>query len=529
MKLRQGRSVVRYHIELPHSIFTDDQEKMMDVTLGLGGASRHACAALCAGQQLVAACEQERITRVRAAGVNASGLPDEVVDFLLERRGLKRSQITRVAVGEGAELTPSPEKLIRFEHHRGHAATSYLTSPFESATIVVCDHQAPEISVWLARGPCLSRVEWPWRGPGFAWLYSTCAEVLGFKAARRLHLEALARLQPDVLDERLSGLFRYAGDSLELSPNWQARIADLHETASRAVDRQDDAAALGAAVQNAIGELLCNFLADVQRKTSATNLCLAGSLFYNTALCTLAKTSGLFEHVFVPVNPGNAGLAVGNALHAVEAAPRLASAFLGPSFDSEEVKSTLDNCKLTYDWAGELGAITRAVDALQRGSLVGWFTGSMEWGPRALGARSIVASPFSPYVLENLNRFLKRRQPWRGYALSALEQDMSQLFDGPAAAPFMECDYQPKDRERFRHVLPHPRAAIRAQTVGVAAPRQFRDLLHAFGQATGSSVLVNTSFNGFSEPIVCSPRDAIRVFYGTGLDMLVLDSFVVVK
>jgi carbamoyltransferase len=502
---------------------------MMDVTLGLGGASRHACAALCTGQQLVAACEQERITRVRAAGVNASGLPDEVVDLLLERRGLQRSHIDRTATGEGVEVACAPGSLIRFDHHLGHAAASYLTSPFENATIVVCDHQAPETSVWVAEGSRLSRVDWPWRGPGFAALYSKCADVLGFRAARRLHLEALARLRPDGIDDRLSAMFRYAGDSLDLSPNWEAVVADLYATSFLAADRQDAGAALAAAVQNAIGELLRDFLADVRRKTSASNLCLAGSLFYNTAYCTLAKTAGLYERVFVPVNPGNAGLAVGNALHATDAAPRLASPFLGPSFDSEEIKSTLDNCKLTYDWVGEHGAITRAVDALRRGSLVGWFTGAMEWGPRALGARSILASPFSPYVLENLNRFLKRRQPWRGYALSVLDGDLSGLFDGPSAAPFMECDYQPKDRERFRHVLPHPLAAIRAQTVGDAAPRQFRDLLQAFGQATGSPVLVNTSFNGFSEPIVCSPRDAIRVFYGTGLDLLVLDSFVISK
>ena len=201
---------------------------MMDVTLGLGGASRHACAALCAGQELVAACEQERITRVRAAGVNASGLPDEVVDFLLERRGLRRSQVNRVAAGQGVEIASPSADLIRFEHHLGHAAASYLTSPFESATIVVCDHQVPETSVWLAEGARISRVEWPWRGPGFASLYSACADVLGFKAARRLHLEALARLQPDVRAEPLSGMFRYAGDSLEMLPDWQARVAELH-------------------------------------------------------------------------------------------------------------------------------------------------------------------------------------------------------------------------------------------------------------------------------------------------------------
>jgi len=153
----------------------------------------------------------------------------------------------------------------------------------------------------------------------------------------------------------------------------------------------------------------------------------------------------------------------------------------------------------------------------------------MEWGPRALGARSILANPFSPYVLENLNRFLKQREPWRGYALSGLDASVREHFDGPPASPYMECDFTPRDRSRFRHVLPGPRADVRVHTVGDAEPPRFRRLLQAFGEATGVPILVNTSFNGFSEPIVCSPRDAVRVFYGSGVDTLVLGEFVVTK
>jgi carbamoyltransferase len=153
----------------------------------------------------------------------------------------------------------------------------------------------------------------------------------------------------------------------------------------------------------------------------------------------------------------------------------------------------------------------------------------MEWGPRALGARCILANPFAPYVLENLNHFLKRRAPWRGYAISGLEHAVGEHFDGPARAPFMESDYRPRDAKRFANVLPSPNAAIRVQTVGREAQPRFRRLLDAFGAATGLPFLVNTSFNGFHEPIVCSPRDAVRVFYGSGLDLLVLDQFVLRK
>ena len=166
---------------------------------------------------------------------------------------------------------------------------------------------------------------------------------------------------------------------------------------------------------------------------------------------------------------------------------------------------------------------------LQQGRLVGWFEDRMEWGPRALGARSILANPFSPYVLENLNRFLKRRESWRGYALSTLADAARALFSGPDEAPFMECDYRPLDVERFRSVMPSDAAHVRLHVVAENGPRRFRSVLETFGAATGVPCLVNTSFNGFHEPIVCTPRDAVRVFFGSGLDVLILDRFVLTK
>jgi carbamoyltransferase len=241
------------------------------------------------------------------------------------------------------------------------------------------------------------------------------------------------------------------------------------------------------------------------------------------------RLCGLFDEVYIPVEPGNAGLSLGAALHISGGRPLPVAPFLGPSYGSDDIKATLDNCKLTYRWASEPDAVAMVVDALAKGRLVAWFEGPMEYGSRALGARSILANPFSPYVLDNLNRFLKRREPWRGYALSGLAPAVRENFVGPAAAPFMECDYVPRDRSRFRHVLPTQSAAVRVHTVGSEGRPRFQALLRAFGDATGCPVLVNTSFNGFHEPIVCSPRDAIRVFYGTGIDMLVLDQFILTK
>ena len=190
------------------------------------------------------------------------------------------------------------------------------------------------------------------------------------------------------------------------------------------------------------------------RVPDCRHLCVGGGLFFNSALNTRVKLESGFQEVYVPINPGDAGLAVGCAMYAAGSIRCPVSPFAGPNYSSEEVKATLDNCKLTYDWASEADTIGAAIHALQKGRTVAWFEGGMEWGARALGARSLLASPFSPYVLDNLNRFLKQREGWRGYALTGLADAVRDQFHGPAASPYMECDYLPRDVDRFSRILP---------------------------------------------------------------------------
>lgn len=492
---------------------------------GLGGASRNACVALCAPSKILGVCEQERITRHRAAGFNGTGLPDEALDELLRRANLGRSDITGFAAAECGPAADA-QKLLRLDHHLAHACSSFLTSPFESASIVICDHESPQVSVWMGSGTALSKIDWPWQGPGFAEVYSSCASALGFgRDGHEQRMEASARLNPGRHHDRATGLFGLEDDRLEFASDWTAQVEGWVAGMS-----QDRASAVATALQSRIGDLLIEFLAKVKRRCPpTTRLCVGGSLFYNSFFNARVKEAGVFEQVFVPINPGNAGLSVGSALHANGQVRTPVTPFLGPSYSAEEIKATLDNCKLNYAWASQSETVAIAVEALQKGHLVAWFDGAMEWGPRALGARSILANPFSPYVLENLNRFLKNRPTWRGYALSGLEPAVREHFEGSHASPYMECDYVPKDRGRFQHILPGPNAALRVHTVGAEAPRRLRALLASFGAVSGMPIVVNTSFNGFREPIVCSPRDAIRVFFGTGIDILILDQFVVRK
>ncbi len=494
--------------------------------LGLGGVMRHACAAIADGRQVLGVCEQERVTRVRGAGFNPTGLPEEAIDAIVGFAGASREDVTRYAIAEPAHVD-GPWSGTTLEHHHGHACAAYLTSPYDEATIVICDHGNPGISVWRGRDATIERVEWPWDGANLADLYTESATLFGFPPpGGDQRFESLARMMAASPDETLPALFTTDGHRVRKQDTWRARVVDL----ARAAPDIRRKARLAAALQAQIADMLVTVLQRVRQAAPSPNLCLGGGLFHHSSINTVARRCSAFERVFIPVNPGNAGLAVGAAMHVAKLEPAPVSAFLGPSYDAEtDIKATLDNCKLRYDLLGDGAAIATAIHHLQQGRLVGWFEGRMEWGPRALGARAILANPFSPYVLENLNRFLKRREAWRGYALSATAAAALAHFTGPTEAPFMECDYHPKDAARFRHVMPAEASHLRVQTVTGDCPPRFRALLDAFGDATGIPCLLNTSFNGFHEPIVCTPRDAVRVFFGSGLDVLMLDRFVLTK
>jgi carbamoyltransferase len=293
------------------------------------------------------------------------------------------------------------------------------------------------------------------------------------------------------------------------------------------------AARIADGVQRQLGDLLLQLLQDVKARVGGGNLCLGGGLFFNSYFNSVLAQSGVFERTFVPANPGNTGAAIGAALivagrdHRAGRA-RSVSAFLGPEYQIDEIKTTLDNCKLSYDYHHNGQVIERTAAALAKGQLVGWFQGRMEWGSRALGNRSILASPVAPYVLDNLNLFLKRREPHRPYSVSVCEEDAARFFRGPATSRFMEYEYEVIQPDILRHLLPLDATRLRVQTVPESAGL-FHQLLKASAALTGVPMLVNTSFNGFNEPIVCTPRDAVRVFYGTGLDLVVLGSFMLRK
>jgi len=479
---------------------------------------------VCDGGRVVGMCEQERVSRTRRESLPAGRLPAQTVATILRNEPYTSPDIATCAVAEHAITLPPGLPLEYVDHHRGHAATAFYTSPFAEATILVCDGSGdPELTVWLGDERGIRRADFDWRGPGFATIYSRVSEAMGFGRDGEAKVEALARIGAVDVDSSIPAV-RYHGESLDVPSDFQTAIDDAAQS--------DGRAALAAHVQRQLGGVLLDVVASIQRQVGGSNLCLGGGLFYNSFFNTSLAQSNSFANTFVPPNPGNAGVAIGAALVATPGAVRrdasVTSPFLGPGFTPEEVKATLDNCKLSYDYLSNGRLIDQTIGALSKGKLIGWFHDRMEWGVRALGNRSILASPVSPYVLENLNRFLKHREPHRTYSVAVCAEDRSKYFCGPARSPLMEYEYEVLDRALFRHLLPEHATRLRVQTVDASAG-PFYDLLRAFGDLTGVPVLVNTSFNGFNEPIVCDPRDAVRVFYGTGLDMAVLGNLVIKK
>jgi carbamoyltransferase len=272
-------------------------------------------------------------------------------------------------------------------------------------------------------------------------------------------------------------------------------------------------------------------------RTRMENLCLAGGVALNCVMNARLRDESPFRDVWVQPAAGDAGTALGAALW-VDAREReqallpstrhpMEHAFLGPSFNDSEIEEFLQWCKLPYRRTDRISEDT--ADLLMQGKIIGWFQGRMEFGPRALGARSILASPTDPLMQNRLND-IKDREDFRPVAPVVLEEEASNWFRGARRSPFMLFvnDVLPDQAHRIPAVR-HVDGTARIQTIHRTQHPEYYDLVRAFFQRTGVPILVNTSFNTRGEPIVCSPRDAVECFWTSPLDALVIGSFILEK
>jgi carbamoyltransferase len=473
-----------------------------------------------------AACEENRITRGRQ--VATAGGPELAIAELLDFLQRRPDAVGPVAVVTNEDTTDwaHDPRAVPIDAHMAHAAYAFHSSADASALVLVCEvHRARGWTAWHFADDQTPTPAGEHLGDfPLARIYGQLTEALGFQSTRDEHLvEALARAGRDT-QPALADLIELADDGVRVA-------ASFSDDVRRAARASDGAAKdVAASIQRRLGECLAALLTRLASASGPRALCLSGGLFFNTYFTTVAATCGAFARVHVPPHPGRNGTAVGAALLAAPTGrvPSVASPYLGPAYSDQAIKETLENCKLSFDLQREDRLMDEVLRALSRGRLVGWFHGRLEWGPRALGHRSVLADPLATHTLDNLNGFLKRRPAHRTYGVSVPLAALEELFEGPPASPFMQFDYRPRDPERFRTILPPGVETLRVHTVDESEPRFLR-LLELWGDKRGTPVLVNTSFNGFHEPLVCSARDAIRVFYGTGLDLLALEDFVVRK
>jgi carbamoyltransferase len=445
------------------------------------------------------------------------------------------------------------ERVVNVEHHLSHAASAFFLSPFERSLIVTMDEEGDGNSGMLAvgEGPrirVLRNIAYP---HSLAWLYSKATEILGFNPHVDEHKTQWLSLEGeplycdifhDILRKSSPGTLRFdssyldhgVGGRFDLSAKFWSK---LRLPKNRAEWSDEQRRALAASVQHVCAEKVTEIIETLRKQEGISEVCLGGGLFQNVLLvAALEKNFGL-NRVFVPPAPGNAGCALGAALyvqHQVQHAPRKAvstDAYWGPSYSRHQIKDVLDNCKARFSFQiMKDRQAENAVELLLAGKIIGWFQGAAEFGPRALGNRSVLASPWAPYVKENLNDFIKHREWFRPFAISVPVEDAQRYF---------ECSQLCESMNSLARVRPGvdglpegfvlPGGLVRLHTVKKQSNPELWDLLKRFGESAPAPMLLNTSFNLFGEPLVVSPLDAIRSYACSGIDALLMDNFLLTK
>ena len=445
------------------------------------------------------------------------------------------------------------KKITNVEHHLSHAASAFFLSPYERAVVITMDEDGDGRSGMIAIGDGtrlrkLRDIPYP---HSLAWLYSRITELLGFVPHADEHKTQWMSLggEPeyrevfrDMLRESRGGSLRLdysyldhgVGDRFILSSKfWQK--AGLPENPAEFTDEQRRA--LAASVQQACAERVGEMIESLRREHNIHDVCLGGGLFNNSLLVSSLEQNVGLDHFFVPPAPGNSGTALGAALyvqHHEQQMPRKSyrsNSYWGPGYSRHEIKDVLDNCKAKFSFQVMRDRqMDQAVHLLLGGKIIGWFQGPAEFGPRALGNRSVLASPWAPYVKENLNDFIKHREWFRPFAVSVPVEDAPRYFECSGLCESMNSLARVRPGvEGLPEGFVLPGGLVRLHTVSKEANPALWDLLKRFGLQASAPMLINTSFNLFGEPLVVSPLDAIRSYACSGIDALLMDNFLLTK
>jgi len=447
----------------------------------------------------------------------------------------------------------TPSKVVNFEHHLCHAANAFYLSPFERALILTLDEQGDGISGMIAVGDStqiktLRRIPFP---HSLAWIYSQVTDLLGMVPHHDEHKTQWLSLEgepayKDVFVEMLrnprnhlprlnySYVNRGLAGRLTFSEKFYSAVG-LTEGQKEIGD--DQRRAIASSLQHACADVAGSLIEYFREKEKINSVCLGGGLFQNTLLVAMLEKRLGLNTLFVPPAPGSAGCAVGAAAlvhHQTKRQPRMpatAQVYGGPAFSRSDIKDVLDNCKARYSLqTTEERKLDAVLQLLHSGKIIGWFQGAAEFGPRALGNRSLIASPWAGYVRENLNDYIKHREWYRPFAVAIPEEDASKYFDCSQLCQSMNSlAWTRKDTPVLPEGFVLPGSLVRLHVVKQEANPIFWRLLKKFGEHAPAPILVNTSFNLFGEPLVVKPRDAVRSYFCSGIDALMIDNFVLSK
>jgi len=468
-------------------------------------------------------------------------------------------------------------KLLFAEHHQSHAASAFFPSPFEEAVVLTMDGvgEWATTSVGLGHGNQLDMVKEIHFPHSLGLLYSAFTYYTGFKVnSGEYKVMGLAPygepkykdlILDNLIDVKEDGSFRLDQSYFDFCTGLRMtneRFDDLFGGPARRpkellTQKQMD---LAASVQAVTEEVVLRLTRGLARETNQKNLCLAGGVALNCVANGKVLRDNAFENIWVQPAAGDAGGALGAALagyYLFQDRPRqtnggdaMQGAYLGPEYDQTEIEGHLAAAGAYFTTVDDDAVIDITVEALEAGKAVGWFQGRMEFGPRALGGRSILGDPRSPKMQKTLNLRVKYRESFRPFAPSVLREDVADWFEMEADSPYMLLVADVVEPRRLKMTneentlfgidkLSVPRSDIpavthvdysaRIQTVHADTSPRYHALLSRFKERTGCPVVVNTSFNVRGEPIVCTPKDAFRCFMGNDIEVLVVGNTILLK
>lgn len=438
--------------------------------------------------------------------------------------------------GYGKQNLESIQKRWHFvPHHLAHAASAFYPSPFEHAAILTLDGRGETATTNYGLGKglqleLLAQVNMP---HSLGILYEQVTEYLGFlHSSDEYKVMALASFgKPRYIDEFREIIQLGADGQYTISkPQLKERFGSPRRRGESLEERHYD---LARSLQVVLEETVLAIAHWLHKTTGADSLCMAGGVALNCVMNARLRDKGPFKHIWVQPAAGDAGTALGAALW-IDAREGVGTrsytmnhAFLGPAYSDDEIEEFLRWSKLPYRRLANVAE--ESANILAQDKAIGWFQGRMEFGPRALGGRSILASPIHASMQIKLNE-IKDREDFRPVAPVVLEEEAANWFANAGVSPFMLFVYDvlPSKAEKIPAVR-HVDGTARIQTINRQQNPLYYDLLKAFQARTGVPVLVNTSFNTRGEPVVCSPRDAIECFWTSPLDALVIGSFLLEK